>query len=121
KATLVDNLWVRILDVKAALEARTYSEDATVAFELTDTLLPENSTVWVMEIRDGMASVERGDRGTSPALSLGINELSAAYLGGTTVETLARAGSVFEVKAGSVRALSRAMRGDQAPVCNIGF
>jgi len=121
KPHMGDNLWLRILDVPAALEARRYARDCTVGIEVADPLLPENTHIWTLSIVDGQASVTRAERGVSAHVRLGIQELSAAYLGGVTMASLARAGLVDEVRLGAVDLLSDAMRGDQLPVGNISF
>ena len=59
----------------------------------------------------------REDRHARPALALGSTELGAAYLGGTRLEMLARAGRVRELRSGALAAASRAFAGDRAPWC----
>ena len=41
-----DGLWVRLVDVGAALSARAYGGDGAVVLELEDAFLPENSGRW---------------------------------------------------------------------------
>ena len=43
---LRDNTWLRILDVKAALEGRGYEADCDVVIEVTDPMIAENSGNW---------------------------------------------------------------------------
>ncbi|MEX0914245.1 MAG: GNAT family N-acetyltransferase [Demequina sp.] len=121
QARVSDNLWLRILDVAAALEARGYARDCEVNIEIADAMLPENTHIWRASIADGQATVTRAERGVAADLRLNIQELSAAYLGGVTIASLARAGLVEEVHPGAVDLLSEAMRGDQQPVGNIHF
>ncbi|WP_084039524.1 GNAT family N-acetyltransferase [Demequina sp. NBRC 110053] len=119
REAVLDNLWVRILDVPAALEGRGWAADCDVSVRITDAQVPANAATWRVEARDGGAVVTRTDQ---PAdLAMDIQELAAAYLGGTSIATLARAGLVTEHTAGAVAALSRAMTSDLAPVSNIGF
>lgn len=120
KAEVRDNLWVRVLDVKAALEARAYEADADVVVDITDQQVPENAARWRVEIAGGEARVTPA--GDTPAdLAMGIQELGAAYLGGTSMEALARATLVEERTPGSAHALGRAMLSSLAPICNISF
>jgi predicted acetyltransferase len=106
-------LWVRLVDVPAALAARQYSSDIDVILEIRDALLPANQGQWRVRARafsaevsvEAVKSVEvsSADAGTNDArstserpadLSLDIRELGAAYLGGTSLAALAKAGLV---------------------------
>ena len=40
---LTDNLWVRLVDVPAALRARTYARDLDIVLDVRDDLLPDNA------------------------------------------------------------------------------
>ncbi|MBN2177260.1 MAG: GNAT family N-acetyltransferase [Demequinaceae bacterium] len=121
-STVRDNLWLRILDVKAALEARGYEADCDVTIELTDARLPDNAGVWRIRVDGGTAEVTRiGDVGDPADLGLSIQELGAAYLGGNALESLQNAALVDERTPGSLHALSLAMRSPVSPVSNISF
>ena len=115
KPDVRDNLWVRILDVKGALEGRRYEADADVVIALTDTQLPANAGTWRVTISGGTASVEPAGKADAD-LSLGVQELGAAYLGGVSLEALAGAGLVAESTRGAAHELGRAMLGSMAPV-----
>ena len=103
-ATFGDGLWVRIVDVPAALEARTYGSDGrgrgTLVFELADTYCPWNAGRWRLDVVDGRARVERTD---APAdLALDANDLGAMYLGGFRASALAVSGRVAERRPGGL-------------------
>lgn len=89
-----DGLWVRLVDVGAALSARSYGGDGSVVLSVEDAFLPENTGRW--RIAGGKA--ERTD--DEADLSLGVEELGSAYLGGFTFAELVRAGVVRESKQG---------------------
>jgi predicted acetyltransferase len=89
-----DGLWVRLVDVGAALSARAYGGDGPVVLEVEDAFLPENSGRW--RIADGKA--ERTDEEAD--LGLDVGELGAAYLGGFTFAELVRAGAVRQLRDG---------------------
>jgi len=112
-----DGLWVRIVDLPAALSRRAYSVPVDVVLEVTDELLAGNTGRW--RLRSGGpaegASCEPTD---SPAdLAVHVRELGAAYLGGTRLGTLAAAGLVTELRPGTLSLLSAAMTWDPAPWC----
>jgi predicted acetyltransferase len=120
-ANMRDQVWVRILDVPAALTARTYLKDVALTIAVEDSLLAENSHPWRFTVVNGVATVERAERDTSVDVSLSIQELSAAYLGGTTLDALAGAGLVDEVRPGAVAELSDAFRSRLAPRGSLHF
>lgn len=95
-----DFLWLRLVDVDRALSARTYGGDARLVLEVRDDVLPANTGLHCLDARrDGASCV----RGPGPAhLSLDVADLAAVYLGGTTFDTLWRAGRVVERRRGAV-------------------
>ncbi len=93
-----DGLWVRLVDLGAALAARAYGHDGPVVLEVEDAFLPENSGRW----RVAGGQVERTEEEADVALDVG--ELGAAYLGGFTFGELVRAGSVRELREGGAAA-----------------
>lgn len=119
KSTFHDNVWLRLLDVPRALEMRGYAADADETLAITDALLPDNAGTWRLKATPTGASAVRTD--ANPDLTLDVQELSAAYLGGVSIATLTRAGLVTEHTAGAAQRLSLAMHSDRVPLCNFGF
>jgi predicted acetyltransferase len=76
RQSIADHQWVRILDVKAALEARAYERDGVLEFRVVDAF-GWTEGGWRLEVVDGRGTVTAGDGG----LELTVGELSAAYLG----------------------------------------
>ena len=89
-----DGLWVRLVDVGAALSARAYADAGPVVLEVEDPFLPENAGRW--RIAGGAA--DRTDE--APDLAMDVGELGAAYLGGFTFGELVRSGLVREAREG---------------------
>jgi predicted acetyltransferase len=87
-----DSLWVRLVDLPAALEARRYPAPLDVVLEVTDPLLTRNSGRWRLTGDPAKATCTRTDE--QPDLACTINELGAAYLGATSLAALAAAGRV---------------------------
>ncbi|GGC88839.1 UPF0256 protein [Tersicoccus solisilvae] len=87
-----DSLWLRILDPVAALQARPGGAPGTVRLALTDALDIAAGTLEVVS-EDGRLTARRVE--DAPAdVTLPVAALSSAYLGGISVDTLARAGAV---------------------------
>jgi len=112
-ATLSEALWVRVVDVAGALAARRYLTPVDLVFEITDPLLPGNTGRWRLTGGPDSATCART---TDPAdLACTVLELGAAYLGGTSLATLAAAGRVREITAGSAAAASAAFGWHRLP------
>ena len=108
-------LWVRPVDVARALSERTYAEPFEVVFEIADEVCPWNHGRWALRWDGTTATCAK--TAVPAGLELGPAELGAAYLGGTRLEVLARAGRVRELRSGALAAASRAFAGDRAPWC----
>jgi len=117
RGRLADGLWVRVIDLAAALSGRAYSGPVDVVLEVSDALLPANTGRWRLRAAGpgGDALCER--TGQPADLALDVRELGAAYLGGTRLGTLAQAGLVRELTPGALTPLSAAMTWDPAPWC----
>lgn len=92
--TLRDHHYTRILDVPAALSARTYDVVDTVVLDVADPLGIASGVFLLTTDADGTAAVELVDEPPVgvPTVTLGVAELSALLLGGVSPVTLARAG-----------------------------
>lgn len=114
-----DALWLRVLDVGAALSIRSYAADGTVRFRVTDPFQPDNDGVYVLEVEAGAGTCHRG-RGVEPDLAFGVDVLGALYLGGGDALSTARGGRIEGSEDAVVR-LQRMFRGDIQPWCEEVF
>jgi GNAT superfamily N-acetyltransferase len=115
-----DSLWVRLVDLPEALQARAWSAPCDVVVEVTDRAAPWNQGTWRIRSDDaGRATVERSNEEAD--LALRVEALGGAYLGGGNLVALQRAGLVAERRKGAVAELWRAMRTEAAPTAAIGF
>ena len=114
-----DALWVRLLDVPAALGARSYGTDGRVVVEVHDPLIAENDGRWCVEAHDGAVEVTATDH--EPDLVCGVAELGTLYLGGHRPGALARAGRIQVRDADARRRLAAMLVSDPAPRCATDF
>ncbi|QWT25167.1 GNAT family N-acetyltransferase [Subtercola sp. PAMC28395] len=91
---LEDLLWIRVLDVVAAFEARAYLGSGSVVLQVTDALGYANGT-YRLAVVDGQATVTRDDS-AAPDVSVEAPTLGSLYLGGVDAVTLAAAGQLVE-------------------------
>ncbi|WP_394850490.1 GNAT family N-acetyltransferase [Pendulispora brunnea] len=106
-----DNLWVRLLDVAAALSQRKYNEGPPIVFHVNDTFVPSNTGRYLLE--NGTAR----PTDLAPDLSLDVNALGSAYLGGFTFTQMARAGRILEHTPGALRSADLLFHSPRAPWC----
>ncbi len=129
-----EGLWLRLIDMAAALEARSYGAAGSVTFELTDEFCPWNAGRWRLNV-SGAAAMSGGVPGVpgawgvatvtpfdgDPDLTLDTSDLVAAYLGAFTFADLARAGRVGECRPGAVAAADGLFATATAPWCSTMF
>jgi predicted acetyltransferase len=108
---LSDGLWVRLVDVGAALAARAYSDADAVTLEVADDFCQWNAGRW----RVSRAGAERTDE--PPDVELGVTSLASAYLGGFGFAALGRAGLATELRDGGLRRADALFVRDRAPWC----
>lgn len=110
-----DDLWLRLLDVAAALRARSYPAGAAVTVEVEDAFLPHNSGCY----RIGEQGVERW---SGPAqLSLPVEALAALYLGDQSMSALVAGGRVTVYEPEAVAAADRLFATRHVPWCGTDF
>ncbi len=114
-----DFLWLRLLDVPAALSARRYPARGRLVLDVVDTFRPQTSDRYVLEAgEDGAWCATTTD---AADLVMGITDLGACYLGGVRFTTLARAGRVNERSAGALARADAMFSCDPPPFCRTGF
>ncbi len=111
RPTISDALWVRLVDVGAALSGRSYSEDGRVVLDVRDEFCPWNAGRWRLESGEVSRTDEEAD------LALDVADLASTYLGGFTFGALARAGRVEELQDGAIQRADAMFRSDVAPWC----
>jgi predicted acetyltransferase len=116
---LSDGMFVRLVDVPAALEARGYAEGGRAVIEVSDAFCPWNDGRYVLEVTGEKATCIPTD--DDPDLACRVNELGSTYLGGASFAQLARAGLVTERSDGGIARADALFRTEQAPWCSLPF
>jgi len=111
KPTISDGLWLRLVDVGAALSGRAYAADGSVVFDVRDEFCPWNEGHWKLE--GGEAARTDGEAD----LALDVSDLASPYLGGFTFRELQQAGRVEELRDGAIVRADALFRTDVAPWC----
>jgi len=109
-----DHMWVRILDVPAALGARRYTVEPSLVLDVRDPFLDRGG-------RFRLAGRTCTPSGEPPDLSMDIDVLGATYLGGVPLRSYLLAGRVVEHTPGAVDAFDLSFRTARAPWATTDF
>ncbi|MFC9856741.1 MULTISPECIES: GNAT family N-acetyltransferase [unclassified Streptomyces] len=112
--TLADWLWVRVLDVTRAMEARTYAAEADLVLEIHDSAGLAGGR-FRLDVSPSGASCAPTTR--SADLTLDVRELGALYLGDESVRRLVDLGRVEENRPGAADSAELALRTGRRPWC----
>ncbi|UKY53500.1 GNAT family N-acetyltransferase [Streptomyces inhibens] len=106
-------LWVRLVDVRAALTARSWASPVDLVIELSDPALPANAGRFRLTAGPGGATWT--STAEAPDITLNVRELGSCYLGGTRLRNLVQAGLASEHTPGAVRRLDTALETEWLP------
>ena len=113
RLSVLDALWVRLIDIEAALGARAFGSRDAVTIEVEDALYPANSGRYRIDGAVGLCARTDGPAG----LRLDVGTLGAAWLGGFTLRRLADAGRVEELEEGAIDRADALFRSSRGPWC----
>ena len=113
RRTRNDHMWLRLIDVEAALEARQYDSEGTVTLRVSDDFCAWNDGVYRLEAGPGGAVCVASEE--SPDLHLTVADLAAVYMGGESFSTLARAGRLRADDKSATTLADRMFRTERAP------
>ncbi|QDQ96269.1 GNAT family N-acetyltransferase [Tomitella fengzijianii] len=114
-----DETWLRLVDVPAALAARSYGPGGSVTVRVDDGLLPANSGSYRIGT-DGAEHV--GDvAAPAPDAQVDVADLGAAYLGGVRWHQLRDAGRLREFSPGVADRLDTLFATARAPFAGVMF
>ncbi|MEJ8651078.1 sterol carrier protein domain-containing protein [Streptomyces sp. MS1.AVA.3] len=110
------NLWLRLVDVRTALTARSWAAPVDLVLDLRDTALPVNAGRFRLTAGPADPADPAGPVGATweptddaPDISLDVRELASCYLGGTPLRHFVHAGLATEHTPGAVRRLDAAL------------
>ena len=116
-----DLLWARLLDVSAALSARTYGAAGSLAIEVRQERGDDVAGTYRLcsEHEGATGNCTRTD--DEPDLSVDLADLGACWLGGWSFRRLVRAGRVRERTEGDAARADRMFQTDPLPWCWVRF
>ncbi|WP_338771705.1 GNAT family N-acetyltransferase [Nocardia vulneris] len=108
-----DGLWLRLMDIPAALTARTYQRDLELVLAVQDPFRDAGGT-FVLRVRNGVAECAPTTR--APQLELGIDVLASMYLGAYPARVFAAANRLQAKDPADLAALQEAFGTDRDAV-----
>ena len=117
--TTRDGLWLRLVDVAASLEQRSYVESGRLVLEVRDDLCPWNQGCFELEASpEGVACRPTT---ASPDFTITVTGLASAYLGAASLTRLSQAGLAEERTSGALHLADRMFATRLAPWTPCGF
>lgn len=108
---VADALWCRLVDVAAALGARSYASGEALVLEVDDAFCDWNAARW------RLAGGQAEQTGEEPDLRLDVCALGSVYLGGFTFRQLAQGLRLEELRPGAVERADGIFATDRLPWC----
>ncbi len=116
---IFDHLWLKLLDVPAAVAARRYAVPGELVLELVDDTVAGVAGRYRLTAEDGHGVAE--PTGAGPDLTLAQTALAAAYLGGVSLRAQRIAGTVTEHTRGALQRADAMLATPLAPYNATGF
>jgi predicted acetyltransferase len=113
RVTADEPVYLRLVDLPAALTARRYAGSDRLVIEVRDAFRPRNAGRWSLGVVDGAATCERVEAAAD--LVLDTAELATVLLGGVRTTRLAAAGLVDAPVPDAAARLDRLVATDLAP------
>jgi predicted acetyltransferase len=112
--SLAEGLWLRLVDLEAALRARSFVDAEPAVLEVEDDLFARNAGRWTI-------GPETGRTDADADVALHVSDLASPYLGAFTFEQLAAAGRVRELRPGGLARATALFATPIPPWCPEGF
>jgi predicted acetyltransferase len=112
--SIAEGLWLRFVDLEAALRARTFGDGDPAVLEVEDDVLPRNAGRFAV-------GSEPGATGADADVAIHVTDLASAYLGAFTFERLAAAGRARELRPGGLARATALFATPVPPFCPEGF
>jgi predicted acetyltransferase len=111
-----DAIWMRIVDVEAAVPQRPYGDRGELTFAIAgDDMCPSNNGTYLLETDGPTTAIRRTDR--AAGLTMRVNSLATLLAGHRSATHLARAGLIEASDAATLGTADRLFRTEYAPHC----
>ena len=118
---LADSLWLRLVDLPAALAARRCGAPVDIVVDVTDTLIASNHGRWHLRSDGPHAPTSVAPTDQPADITMDVRDLSSVYLGAPHLVALADAGLVTEHTPGALVRAAAALTWHTVPFCSWEF
>jgi predicted acetyltransferase len=112
--SFAEGLWLRFVDLDAALSARSFNDAPEAVLDVSDSMFDRNAGRWLVGPEPGRTEREAD-------VAIDVADLATAYLGAFTFERLAAAGRAQELRPGGIARASALFSTPIPPWCPEGF
>ncbi len=108
-----DHFWLRMIDVSAALRARSYDDTGRLAIRVNDPTCAWNQGAYALE-----ADADGADCAPTTQIAdieMTVSDLASVYLGGVSFATLHRAGRIETCDTAAIKRADRMFRTERVP------
>jgi predicted acetyltransferase len=119
KMSVMDGIWLRLVDVPRALAGRRYALDGRLVLRVRDRFCPWNDGHFELDGGPRAAQCQASD--TAPHLELDAADLAGLYLGGNRWRTFHEAGRVVEHRSGAIAMADAMFAAERVPWCPSHF
>jgi predicted acetyltransferase len=119
RETLSDRYWIRIVDLCAAMQNRTYSIDGSIVIKIRDEFLPWNNGTIQITSESGTSTCKFVNLNAD--LEMTTADLASTYINGINFSVLQNAKRVLEITPGSILKANQMFATDRAPWCMDGW
>lgn len=113
-----DDLWLRIMDIPAVLEARRYEADISVVIDVSDEFRRDGGR-FALEVRDGRARCTPTT--AEPDVRMDLDILASLYLGTHKASSFSAANRLYHKDSDVLRRLDAGFASDMPAVLGYGF
>lgn len=117
--TIGDGIWLRLVNVAAALAARRYWSEGRLRIRVHDDFCSWNQGDF--ELESGPDAASCGSTSKPPDLEMSAADLAAVYLGGNRFSLLHQAGRILEHRPEAVNRADAMFSSDRGPWCPSHF
>ncbi|HIB35539.1 MAG TPA: hypothetical protein EYO26_03920 [Dehalococcoidia bacterium] len=119
-ARLTTGLWIRVVDVINALEARTYEQKGEIILKVEDSIIKDNNNTYLLNTND-KSSPKCKITHNNPDIEITIQGLSEIYLGTFDLNNLIASGNINIKNKKIINTIKEIFNTEAKPFCPMHF
>ena len=119
-ARLTTGLWIRIVDVINALEARSYEHNGEIILKVEDSIIKDNNNTYLLNTND-KSNPKCEITSKNPDVEITIQGLSEIYLGTFDLNNLIASGNINIKNKKDIKTIKEIFKSESKPFCPMHF